>query len=45
MFIIRGGHFEHPEVDLLGDLGKPMVRDLHICIMFDELLLICAHIV
>ena len=43
-FNIRGGRSEHPKDDVLGDLGKPVVRHLHICVMFDELLLICAHI-
>ena len=27
-------HSEHPEHDILGDLGKPVVRYLHICVMF-----------
>ena len=43
-FNIRGGHSEYPKDDVLGGLGKPVVRHLHICVMFDELLLICAHI-
>jgi hypothetical protein len=43
MFYIHGGHSEHPEDDPLGDLAKPVVR-YHICVMFDELLLICAYI-
>jgi hypothetical protein len=42
-FNIRGGRSEHPEDDLLGDLANSMVR-YHICVMFDELLLIYAHI-
>jgi hypothetical protein len=29
-FNIRSGHSEHPEVDILGDLGKLAVRNLHI---------------
>ena len=33
-FNIHGGQYEHPEGDIPGDLGR----------MFDELLLICAHI-
>ena len=38
-FGIRGGHSGDQEHDILGDLGKPLVRYLHICVMFDELLL------
>jgi hypothetical protein len=44
-FNVRGGHSEHPEDDMLGDLAcKPVIRYLHTCVMFDELLVICAHI-
>jgi hypothetical protein len=43
-FNIRGGRSEHLEDDMLGDLGKEVVRHLHICVMFDKLLLKCAHI-
>jgi hypothetical protein len=41
-FNIRGGHSEHPKHDILGDLSKPVVRDL---VMFDELRLIYAHFI
>ena len=43
-FNIRGSHSKHPKDDILGDLGKSVVQHLHICVMFDESLLICAHI-
>ena len=32
-FGIRGRHAEHPEDDILGDLGKPVVRSLPICVI------------
>ena len=43
-FNIRGVHSEHPEHDILNDLGKLVVRHLHTYVMFDDLLLICTHI-
>ena len=44
-FNIRCGHSEHPEDGILS-LGKPVVQYLYICcmcVMFDELLPIRAH--
>lgn len=43
-FGIRDRHFGHPEDDILGDLGRPVVRYLRVCVMSAELLLMYAHI-
>ena len=43
-FGIRASRSERSRDDILGDLGKPVVRYLHICMTFDELWLMYAHI-